>query len=106
MFMDAVAPALLVAQAIGRIGNYFNQELFGGPTSLPWGLYIAPQFRPAGFGRYTTGTWCGMAWTAMGCASAPSSRWPPTGPPASAPSRGQPCCSRGQSLMSCGPGKQ
>jgi prolipoprotein diacylglyceryltransferase len=36
--MDAVAPALLVAQAIGRIGNYFNQELFGGPTSLPWGL--------------------------------------------------------------------
>ena len=37
MFMDAVAPALLVAQGIGRIGNYFNQELFGGPTSLPWG---------------------------------------------------------------------
>ena len=37
-FMDAVAPALLVAEAIGRIGNYFNQELFGGPTSLPWGL--------------------------------------------------------------------
>ena len=44
--MDAVAPALLVAQAIGRIGNYFNQELFGGPTTLPWGLEIAPQFRP------------------------------------------------------------
>lgn len=40
LFMDAVAPALLVAQAIGRIGNYFNQELFGGPTSLPWGLQI------------------------------------------------------------------
>ena len=35
-FMDATAPALLVAQAIGRIGNYFNQELFGGPTNLPW----------------------------------------------------------------------
>jgi len=34
-FMDAVAPGLLVEQAIGRIGNYFNQELFGGPTSLP-----------------------------------------------------------------------
>jgi prolipoprotein diacylglyceryl transferase len=38
---DAVAPALLVAQAIGRIGNYFNQELFGKPTSLPWGLAIS-----------------------------------------------------------------
>ena len=37
LFMDAVAPALLVAQAIGRVGNYFNQELFGGPTTLPWG---------------------------------------------------------------------
>ncbi len=35
VFMDAVAPALLVAQGIGRIGNYFNPELFGGPTSLP-----------------------------------------------------------------------
>jgi prolipoprotein diacylglyceryl transferase len=41
-FMDAVAPGLLVAQAIGRVGNYFNQELFGGPTSLPWGLQISP----------------------------------------------------------------
>jgi prolipoprotein diacylglyceryl transferase len=54
MFMDAVAPALLAAQAIGRIGNYFNQELFGGPTSLPWGLEIAPQFRPAGYTRFAT----------------------------------------------------
>ena len=52
--MDAVAPALLAAQAIGRIGNYFNQELFGGPTSLPWGLYISPAHRPAGYGSYTT----------------------------------------------------
>jgi prolipoprotein diacylglyceryl transferase len=52
VFMDAVAPALLVAQAIGRIGNYFNQELFGRPTSLPWGLQIAPQFRPAGYAAY------------------------------------------------------
>ena len=40
--MDAAAPGLLVAQAIGRVGNYFNQELFGGPTSLPWGLEISP----------------------------------------------------------------
>jgi len=37
-FMDAVAPALLVAQAIGRIGNYFNQELFGGPDQPAVGL--------------------------------------------------------------------
>ena len=53
-FMDAVAPSLLIAQAIGRIGNYFNQELFGGPTSLPWGLRIDPQFRPPGYTQYTT----------------------------------------------------
>jgi prolipoprotein diacylglyceryl transferase len=39
-FMDAAAPGLLCAQAVGRIGNYFNQELFGKPTTLPWGLKI------------------------------------------------------------------
>jgi len=38
--MDAAAPGLLLAQAIGRWGNYFNQELFGGPTTLPWGLQV------------------------------------------------------------------
>jgi prolipoprotein diacylglyceryl transferase len=48
-FMDATAPGLLVAQAIGRVGNYFNQELFGGPTRLPWGLQIAQSHRPAGY---------------------------------------------------------
>ena len=48
LFMDAVAPALLVAQGIGRIGNYFNKELFGRPTSLPWGLEIPYQYRVAG----------------------------------------------------------
>jgi prolipoprotein diacylglyceryl transferase len=39
-FADAAAPGIVVAQAIGRIGNYFNQELFGGDTTLPWGLEI------------------------------------------------------------------
>ncbi len=53
-FMDAAAPALLVAQAIGRIGNYFNQELFGGPTTLPWGLEISPAHRPPGYAQYAT----------------------------------------------------
>jgi prolipoprotein diacylglyceryl transferase len=42
-FADAVAPGLLVAQAIGRLGNWFNQELYGAPTDLPWGLAIDPQ---------------------------------------------------------------
>ncbi|HET6731069.1 prolipoprotein diacylglyceryl transferase, partial [Mycobacterium sp.] len=39
-FGDAIAPGIVLAQAIGRIGNYFNQELYGGPTTLPWGLEI------------------------------------------------------------------
>jgi prolipoprotein diacylglyceryl transferase len=54
VFMDAVAPALLVAQGIGRIGNYFNQELFGKPTSLPWGLEISLAHRPAGYTAFST----------------------------------------------------
>ena len=41
-FADAVAPGVAVAQAIGRLGNWFNQELFGRPTTLPWGLEIDP----------------------------------------------------------------
>jgi phosphatidylglycerol---prolipoprotein diacylglyceryl transferase len=49
LFMDAVAPGLLLAQGIGRWGNWFNQELFGKPTDLPWGLEIDPQHRPAGY---------------------------------------------------------
>jgi prolipoprotein diacylglyceryl transferase len=53
-FMDAAAPALLVAQAIGRIGNYFNQELFGGPSTLPWALKIDPAHRPPGYAQYAT----------------------------------------------------
>ena len=43
---DCVAPALLVAQGVGRFGNWWNQELFGGPTDLPWGLEISPENRP------------------------------------------------------------
>jgi len=53
-FMDCAAPGLLVAQAIGRVGNYFNQELFGGPTSLPWGLEIDAAHRPEGYEQYST----------------------------------------------------
>ncbi|MDX8048452.1 prolipoprotein diacylglyceryl transferase [Lentzea sp. BCCO 10_0798] len=40
VFADAVAPGIVVAQAIGRLGNYFNQEIYGAPTDLPWGLEI------------------------------------------------------------------
>jgi prolipoprotein diacylglyceryl transferase len=48
-FLDAAAPALLVAQAIGRVGNYFNQELFGRPSDLPWAVEIDAEHRPARF---------------------------------------------------------
>ncbi len=47
--MDAMAPGVLVAQALGRLGNWFNQELFGRPTDLPWALEIDPVHRPAGY---------------------------------------------------------
>ena len=52
-FADAVAPALLVAQALGRLGNYFNQELFGSPTTLPWGLEIDANHLPPGYAEGT-----------------------------------------------------
>lgn len=55
-FADAVAPGLLIAQAIGRLGNWFNQELFGGPTTLPWGLEIDDAHLPAGFESGTLST--------------------------------------------------
>ncbi len=59
VFMNAAAPALLVAQAVGRVGNYFNQELFGKPSGLPWALEISPAARasagiPAADLRYGT----------------------------------------------------
>jgi len=53
--LDIVAPALPVAQAIGRWGNWWNQELFGGPTDLPWGLRIDEAHRPVG--SETVGTY-------------------------------------------------
>lgn len=52
-FADALAPALIVAQAIGRLGNYFNQELFGRPTTLPWGLEIDAHNMPPGYAEGT-----------------------------------------------------
>jgi prolipoprotein diacylglyceryl transferase len=53
-FLDSVAPAVPFAQAIGRWGNYFNQELFGTPTDLPWGLEIEPQNRPSQYTEFET----------------------------------------------------
>jgi phosphatidylglycerol---prolipoprotein diacylglyceryl transferase len=46
---DAIAPGLALAQAVGRWGNFFNQELYGAPTDLPWKLFIAPPYR---LGKY------------------------------------------------------
>jgi prolipoprotein diacylglyceryl transferase len=51
---DTAAPSLLVAQAIGRIGNYFNQELYGKPSKLPWALEISPAHRRPGFAHFAT----------------------------------------------------
>ena len=49
VWLDIVAPALALGQAIGRWGNFVNQELYGGPTDLPWKIYIEPQYRLPGF---------------------------------------------------------
>ena len=51
-WVDISAPALLLGQAIGRWGNFVNQELYGYPTNLPWGIYIAPQNRLPGLESY------------------------------------------------------
>jgi prolipoprotein diacylglyceryl transferase len=53
-FADAIAPGVVIAQAIGRFGNYVNQELFGRPTTLPWGLRIDPDNRPAEYAGVAT----------------------------------------------------
>jgi prolipoprotein diacylglyceryl transferase len=52
--LDALAPGLLVAQALGRWGNWFNQELFGRPTDLPWALEIDREHRPPGYEEQAT----------------------------------------------------
>jgi prolipoprotein diacylglyceryl transferase len=54
IFMDALAPGVLLAQAIGRFGNWFNVELFGRPLSAPWALEIPRAFRPAGYETFRT----------------------------------------------------
>ena len=51
-FLDCAIVGIPLAQAIGRWGNYFNQELFGRPTDLPWGLHVDEAFRPYGYATY------------------------------------------------------
>ena len=51
---DCIAPAFLIAQGIGRLGNWWNQELYGYPTTLPWGLQIDPVHRVRGYEQYAT----------------------------------------------------
>ena len=51
---DCIAPAFLIAQGIGRLGNWWNQELYGYPTTLPWGLQIDPVHRVHGYEQYAT----------------------------------------------------
>jgi prolipoprotein diacylglyceryl transferase len=53
-YADAAAPAIPVAQAFGRWGNYFNQELYGTPTDLPWALVVEPHRRLAGYEAFET----------------------------------------------------
>ena len=50
--LDVISPAMVLGQAIGRWGNFFNEEAFGRPTDVPWKLYISPAHRPPGFGQF------------------------------------------------------
>jgi len=81
-FADAVAPGIIFAQALGRWGNWFNAELFGRPTTLPWALEIPRWARPAGYQNFATfhptflyeSLWClvvGFALLALGRKLAP-----------------------------------
>jgi phosphatidylglycerol:prolipoprotein diacylglycerol transferase len=54
MWADFVAPGLALAQAIGRWGNFFNQEVYGKPSTLPWAITIDPQYRLPEFSTFTT----------------------------------------------------
>lgn len=54
ILLDALAPGILCAQAVGRVGNWFNGELFGRPTRLPWGLSIPLRERPIGYSQFAT----------------------------------------------------
>lgn len=49
VWLDIIAPSLALGQAIGRWGNYFNQEIYGQPSSLPWAIHIDPQYRLPGY---------------------------------------------------------
>lgn len=53
VWLDVAAPGVALAQAIGRWGNFVNQELYGPPTDLPWGIFIEPQYRLPGYAEYT-----------------------------------------------------
>jgi len=50
--LDVAGPSMVLGQAIGRWGNFFNEEAFGRPTDLPWKLYISPEHRPLGYAQY------------------------------------------------------
>jgi phosphatidylglycerol---prolipoprotein diacylglyceryl transferase len=50
--LDVVGPSMVLGQAIGRWGNFFNEEAFGRPTELPWKLYISPEHRPLGYAQF------------------------------------------------------
>lgn len=70
---DTIAPTLMVAQAIGRLGNWFNQELYGGPTTLPWGLEISCAQNGGTIPGCVAGTYhptflYEMLWNLAGCA--------------------------------------
>ncbi len=73
VFLDALAPGVLFAQAIGRFGNWFNVELFGRPLDAPWALQVPTRFRPLGYSAFETfhptflyeSLWCALLAVAL-----------------------------------------